>query len=103
MNDTSLEGFIEINDVGKYLLFTIPYDDTWQATVDGKNVEILKAADSLMAIEIPAGNHKYCLEYKPKRILYSNAVSIISILVLSLYYAKRKIASVSLNNNIKAG
>lgn len=103
LNDTSLEGFIEINDVGKYLLFTIPYDDTWQATVDGKNVEILKAADSLMAIEIPAGNHKYCLEYKPKRILYSNAVSIISILVLSLYYAKRKIASVSLNNNIKAG
>ena len=53
---------IEGNDK---MLFTIPYDEGWSMYVDGKPVEIKKAADLFISADVPGGNHEYELIYFP--------------------------------------
>ena len=62
--DSHLEGTITVED--NQIIFTsIPYDETWQVKVDGKNVKPIKALNSLIAIEVEPGTHTISLQYKP--------------------------------------
>ena len=64
--DDELYGTVTI-PAGRELLFTtIPMDEGWQVTVDGRpwaEVSVLK--DSLMALRIPAGEHEIRFRYRP--------------------------------------
>lgn len=46
------------------MLFSIPYDNGWNAYVDGKKVKIHKVVDNLMAIDLSKGQHKIVLDYQ---------------------------------------
>ena len=64
--DDELHGHVTIPEGRELLFTTIPYDEGWQATVDGRPwalTAVLK--DSLLALRIPAGEHEVVLEYRP--------------------------------------
>ena len=54
--DSDEAGFVVLNDV---------WHPWWQATVDGQQVEILKANVLFRAVPVPAGHHKVVFEFKP--------------------------------------
>lgn len=49
----------------KAVLFTIPYDTGWKATVDGKEVPIQKMSIGFTGIMVDAGQHEIELRYFP--------------------------------------
>lgn len=90
VSNTKLEGTIDVEEDGKYLLFTIPYDDAWKVTVDGEKVETYKTAETLLAIDMPAGKHEYKLEYKAKGPGLSAVVTLASVGLVIFYERRRK-------------
>ncbi len=56
----------------------IYYPEGWTATLDGREVEILRANYVLRALEVPAGEHEITFRFKPKVYAYGNTVTILS-------------------------
>lgn len=63
------------------MLFSIPYDNGWNASVDGKKVKIHKVVDNLMAINLKSGQHKVVLNYQVPGLKLGWIVSTISIIL----------------------
>lgn len=64
INNTSYEGKVDIEQDGdEYVFFSIPYDEGWRVTVDGKKVEAEKVLDALIAIKVEKGEHIIKLDY----------------------------------------
>jgi len=72
----------------KLLFLSDSYYPGWQATVDGKFVEIFRADYTLRAIPIPAGEHAVVFEYQPWSFKVGAMVSGISMIILSLCLKK---------------
>ena len=51
------------SDQDGYLLLTIPYDDGWDAYVNGKQVEITDGANALSVIPVKEGENEIELKY----------------------------------------
>ncbi|WP_425392304.1 YfhO family protein [Ekhidna sp.] len=64
----------------------IYYPEGWEATIDGKSVEILRANYVLRALEIPSGNHEIVFEFKPKTYFLGNTIVLISSLLVILLF-----------------
>jgi hypothetical protein len=62
----------------------IYYPKGWKATIDGKEVPILRADYVLRALEIPAGKHVIEFRFEPKPYLIGNKVTLASSWVLLL-------------------
>lgn len=67
------------SDKNQLLLLTIPQDDGWHITLDGKTIEAEKVLDCLLAIPVTAGEHTFSLRFlptgtTPARILFLSAV-----------------------------
>lgn len=43
--------------------FSVPYDDGWKASLDGKPLDIIKSG-GMMAVKVPAGNHELTFKYQ---------------------------------------
>lgn len=58
------DGFVsKINlDKRNLVFYSVPYDDSFTAYVDGKETVIEKVFDGLCAVEVPEGDH--CIEFK---------------------------------------
>ena len=54
--DAGQAGFVVLNDM---------YHDWWEATLDGKPVDILRANVLFRAVQVPAGKHVLTFEFKP--------------------------------------
>lgn len=63
---------------------TIPYDEGWQVYVDGKQVEIEKTLDALIAFETTPGTHSLELKYAPKAFTFGFACTIVSTILFAL-------------------
>lgn len=48
----------------KILFMSIPYDQGWNAEIDGESAKIMKANKGYMAIVVPPGYHKIKMQYK---------------------------------------
>lgn len=48
----------------KILCLSIPYGDGWSATVDGEQVQLLRANEAYMALPLRAGSHRIELRYE---------------------------------------
>jgi hypothetical protein len=57
----------------------------WEARVDGAPSEILEAYPASRAIPVPAGEHRVGLRYRPRSFMIGAAVTIISLVVLTLF------------------
>lgn len=62
----------------------IYYPHGWEATVDGKPVEISRVDYVLRAIPIPAGKHEIIFTFKPKSIEITESIAYAGMLILGL-------------------
>ncbi|MDH6363843.1 putative membrane protein YfhO [Enterococcus sp. PF1-24] len=67
------------------LLTTIPYDQGWQAYVDGKKVEIVPFEDAFLSIPIPAGRHQVEFKFLPQGFKIGLCLFIICNAIFWLY------------------
>ncbi|SME98885.1 membrane protein YfhO [Tistlia consotensis] len=49
-----------------WLVWRNPWEDGWQATLDGRPAPVYIADRTAMAVQVPAGRHKVVFAYKPK-------------------------------------
>ena len=105
--DDNIFGTLSTSTTEQTILSTIPYDEGWHVYVDGQQVEIYEALDSLLAFNIAdAGEHTLELKYMPSIYKLGSALSLgaiiafilicIADLVLKLtVFKKRKIVLVA--------
>ena len=73
------------------MLFNIPYNNGWNASIDGKKVKIHKVVDNLMAINLKSGHHQVVLNYQVPGLKLGWIVSTISIILfIGFNYLIRK-------------
>lgn len=89
-SETEYEGKINIESDNKYVLFTIPYDEGWSAKVDGKEVEIIRVQEELMAVKVDKGEHEISLKFIPKGFYIGLTVSVLGAISFIIILIQRK-------------
>lgn len=79
------------------LVYSIPKDTGWKATIDGQNAEITPLADAFVAVKVSPGHHEVVISYVPEGLqlglllsLGGIALFLISLAVYLLFKASRK-------------
>lgn len=73
-------------DKPSILVINDNYYPGWQASIDGKSVDIFVINHYMRAIKTPAGQHFISLDYRPKTLYWGGLVSIITLISLLSYY-----------------
>lgn len=60
----SLSGTIDVAQDG-FMLFTVPYSEGFELTVDGQKTELVSVQDALCGVHLKAGHHEIKLVYTP--------------------------------------
>ncbi len=85
--DTEIAGKIDVKEDG--ILYTsIPYDEGWSITVDGKKIdkeEYVKIGDALLGIYLEKGEHTIEFEYVPQGLKTGIILSVIGLVILLAY------------------
>lgn len=82
------------------LSLALPYVSGWQATVDGEDVDVLKAYGGLSAIYLESGEHKIELRYRPVTFIIGLIVSgltLLGILISFFFPRRRQVLTISEN------
>lgn len=72
-------------EAGQELMFTIPYDEGWTLTVDGKKTEIKKVLGAFMAVDVEPGEHTYEMRFVPSGFRAGVIASGISLALIVAY------------------
>ncbi|MBY0426508.1 MAG: YfhO family protein [Cytophagales bacterium] len=75
-----------VND-GFAVFSEIFYEKGWQAAIDGKPVDIIRANYILRALYVPKGSHTITFEFKPQTYYMGNTISSIASIILLLSLA----------------
>ena len=79
---------IKTGNTGELVFFSIPYEDGWSATVNGKSVTIEKVNVGFMAVAVPANAASTIVfTYKTPGLMLGAGVSAIGIVIFVLYMA----------------
>lgn len=103
-NETSFSGTINVKNDDAFLWTSIPYDESWEITLDGEVLtyteiddesnevvtdgEIVKVGGGLIGIETSPGEHEISFNYKAKGLstgIKLTAVGVLLVLFLLLY------------------
>ncbi len=63
--DDRIEGTLTVEEGMNTVMTTIPYDEGWIVTANGKQVETKRTLGALMSFELPAGEYEIVLKYRP--------------------------------------
>ena len=74
-------------DTANLVFFSVPYDDGFTATVNGREADILRVDEGLMAVLCPAGESTIDFVYQPAGIRLSKAVTRTALVVFAAYTA----------------
>lgn len=74
-------------DEPQFVLFSVPYDRGFSATVNGVPTEIIKANGGFMAVEVGKGNNAIVFSYKTPGLLEGLMVTIAALLMFAGYMA----------------
>ena len=72
---------------------SIPYDDSWKVTCDGKRTDTKVILDELMSFDVPAGEHVIDMRYTPEGTGIGIAASVAGLVLFAaviLYSGRRK-------------
>lgn len=67
------------------LLFTLPYDKGWSATIDGKPVSIQKAQNGFMKVDVKPGQTQAILSFTPQGFYLGLIISISALILFTSY------------------
>ncbi len=81
--EDTLSGSINVSEGDELIFTTIPYDEGWKVTADGKEIETFKVLDSLIAFRLPVGEHSLEMKYRPDCAVYGSIVSIAGIVIFA--------------------
>jgi hypothetical protein len=70
------------SSVPSALVVTRSWDPGWRATVDGVSTPVARADTVMMAVSVPAGEHRLVLSYLPRTFVAGAVLSAVSALVL---------------------
>lgn len=84
-SDTHLKGTVTAEKDG-VLFTTIPYEPGWTITVDGKKVTPVKLIDSLIGIELEAGEHTVEMRFFPSYLTLAIFVSLFGLSLLAIVF-----------------
>lgn len=93
--ETFANGFRAHIDAGQagLLVFTIPYDKGFSATVDGAAAEIVPCDVAFMAVWVEAGEHDVAFTFHTRSLRLGVATSLLSAAALAVYVAMRRRAA----------
>ena len=79
---------------------SIPYDDGWSVTVDGKKLsqeDIVAIGDAILGFKISAGEHDIELHYTPRGLWIGLIISLVTALLLiaAIILSKRRVKKLS--------
>jgi len=74
---------------GDVLFTSIPYDKGWSARVNGKKVELMKFADTLIAIPLSAGENKVEMTYTAGGFTLGVCISLMALIILLIPFARK--------------
>lgn len=66
-------------------IYTIPYDDGWTTTINGKKADIEKVDNGFIAIKINKGKNKIKFKYFPKGLKEGLMISGVSLIIYIIY------------------
>ena len=84
-NDTYIKGTVTAQD-NQFLMTSIPYEGGWTIKVDGKRVDPVKVADTLIGIEMGPGEHTVVMSFFPQGLAVGIVLFILGVLVTVLFY-----------------
>ena len=90
--ETSHDGFTAHIDAAEagLLVFTIPYDKGFSATVDGRAAEIIPCDVAFMAVAVEPGEHEIAFTYRTRSLTLGIAMSTLAAAALSTYTGLRR-------------
>ena len=77
------------------LFFTLPYDKGWSATLNGQPVQIDRAQEGFMKVDVPAGQGRVVLTFVPQGFwtgLFASIAGVVLFLLYCLFKQKRKLS-----------
>ena len=93
--DTEITG--TLNAAEDSIIYTsIPYDEGWKVTIDGKEVsedDIVAVGDALLGVRVSAGSHSVKFRYTPRGMIIGLGISAVTALLLvtaAILLKKRK-------------
>lgn len=82
LSGSSMEGTIDVSEEGLFYT-SVPYEEGWTATVDGREVEITPVGGSLIAFNLTEGSHSIKLTYYPKGFWIGFTVTAVCIAIFA--------------------
>ncbi|MDO4393790.1 MAG: YfhO family protein [Bacillota bacterium] len=80
--DTCVKGSLNLNE-GGVLVTSIPYEQGWTLTIDGKECDIDQlVGDEFISTYVTAGEHIIELKFKPPGLMWGTLISLMAILIL---------------------
>ncbi|WP_317411134.1 YfhO family protein, partial [Clostridium baratii] len=83
-NDTNIIGDVTSTEDKSMLYTSIPYDDGWSVTIDGKKADKVELLNAFIGVEIPKGTHKVEFKYMPQGLKIGAIISGASLVLLIL-------------------
>jgi hypothetical protein len=83
-NNGGFSATISLNN-DNLVFFSVPYDNGWTATVNGKPAKIEKVDTGFMAVKCTAGNNSIRFNYMPPGLKTGAIITGVSIAALALY------------------
>ena len=78
-----------INSKTDFIYTSIPYDNNWKITIDGKEAtqqDVKLVANSLIGLNVKAGQHTITFEYKQPTALIGLLISLSTLIVVLIVY-----------------
>ncbi len=79
-NSRLVSGRVTADEAG-VLFLSIPYDESWIATVNGVEQEVINVAKGLSGVELPAGTHDIVLKYTPPGFWIGVILSLFGVMI----------------------
>ena len=94
LGEEAMKGTIDAGEGGT-LFLTIPYDEGWTVTVDGKEAITRPVWKAFTGVELTAGTHTVELRYYPQGLhegllISGGALFVLVVIVASMYIRKKK-------------
>ncbi|MCD6013479.1 MAG: hypothetical protein K0Q79_3341 [Flavipsychrobacter sp.] len=78
--ESNIKGNISLNEPG-VLFFSIPFDDGWKATVNGKEAKLYKVNIGFLGLKLPGGKSDVEIKFEPRMMKTGGMVSLAALVV----------------------